>query len=397
MQETDMKKINAISLPVLAVLLLAGFQGCEYKIPQSIYPGSGGPDPVITSVVPDSAFGGVTVITIQGRNFAPTADRNFVFFGRGEAVILSCSETELRVVRPLSIGDTATIRVAVRDAFGTANVGPYKLEKGITDVDELGWVFSIAVDASENLYAATERAVVKISPSGKKETVSSLPFRVAGAIRTLPDGSVYVQRDDNKLLYRVPPGGGDPQELLFQWRKASVFDLDGNGNLYSGGLANGLMFTNPAAKTSVSVGDYANSAIKAVRVVNGYVYVALNDPLKGGVWRNQILSAAGAIGPSERVLDWSTTGAYAASALNDIAFAADGDLFIATDHDPDPVLVVHPDGTRESLYPGYLAAPATSLMWGNGNYLYINKSDQFHQGVVRVIIGKNGAVTYGRQ
>jgi hypothetical protein len=127
------------------------------------------------------------------------------------------------------------------------------------------------------------------------------------------------------------------------------------------------------------------------------VYVALSDPLKGGVWRNQILSAAGEIGPSERVLDWSATGAYSSSAIFDIAFAADGDLFIATDRDPDPVLVVHPDGTRESLYPGYLTAPATSLAWGNGNYLYINKSDQFHQGVVRVIIGKNGAVTYGRQ
>ena len=392
-----MKKIKTCTLPALAVILLTAFSGCEYKIPQCIYPASGGPNPVITSVVPDSAFGGVTTITIRGRNFAPAPDQNFVFFGRGEAVIVSCSETELRVVRPLSIGDTATIRVVVRDAFGTASVGPYKLEMGITDVDELGWVFSLAVDGSENLYAAAERSVVKISPSGKKETVSRLPFRVASTIRTCKDGTVFVQRDDNRLLYRVPAGGGDPEELMFHRKKVSVFDLDENGNLYAGGLANGLMFTNPVAKTSVSIGDYTGLAIKAVRVFDGYVAVATEGPLKGGVWRNRILSAAGEIGQSERVLDWSTTGVYSSSTIFDIAFASDGDLYIATDHDPDPVLVVPPDGTRESLYPGYLTAPATSLAWGNGNYLYINKSDQFHKGVVRVIIGKNGAVTYGRQ
>ena len=123
----------------LAVL----FTGCEYKIPQSIYPASAGADPVITAVVPDSAFGGVTTITIQGSNFAPSPGLNFVYFGSGEAVIQSATETELRVVRPLSIGDTATIRVVVRDAFGAASIGPYKLEKGIVDVGDLGWIFSI--------------------------------------------------------------------------------------------------------------------------------------------------------------------------------------------------------------------------------------------------------------
>jgi hypothetical protein len=386
------------ALLTAAAMLLAGIPGCEYKIPAGIYPTASKPDPVITAVVPDSAFGGVTTITIRGQNFAPTFGLNFVYFGRGEAVILSCSETELLVVRPLSIGDTATIRVAVRDAFGTASAGPYKLEKGIVNVDDLGWVFSLALDASENLYAAAERAVVKISPSGKKETVSKLPFRVASAIRTSPDGSLYVQRDDNKLLYRVPAGGGDPEELLFQKKKVSVFDLDENGNMFAGGLGNGILFTNPSAKTSVTSGDYyTDLTVKAVRVVDGYLYVAVSDPQQGGVWRNPILSANGELGPSERILDWASTGPYSTATLNDIAFAADGDLLIATDRVPDPVLVVHADGTQESLYPGYLEAPATSLVWGNGNYLYVNKSDQFHKGVVRVIIGKGGAVTYGRQ
>jgi len=390
-------KIRSVIWTTAAALMTVG-SGCDYEIPPAIYPTASKPDPVITAVVPDSAFGGVTTITIQGRNFAPTSGLNFVYFGRGEAVILSCSETELRVVRPLSIGDTATIRVAVRDAFGTASVGPYKLERGIVDVGGLGWVFSLALDASENLYAATERAVVKISPSGKKETVSRLPFRVASAIRTLPDGSLYVQRDDNKLLYFVPAGGGDPVELLFHKKKVSVFDLDENGNLFAGGLGNGIVFTDPVAKTSVTIGDfYAGLTLKAVRVVGGYLYVAVDDPEKGGVWRNQILSANGELGPSERILDWASTGVYSSSAIFDMAFASDGDLFVATNRDPDPVLIVHTDGTMESLYPGYLEAPATSLVWGNGNYLYVNKSDQFHQGVVRVIIGKNGAVTYGRQ
>ena len=387
-----------LAIGASAAAFLAAVSGCDYDVPPAIYPTSPKPDPVITAVVPDSAFGGVTTITIQGRNFAPAPDLNFVYFGSGEAVILSCSETELRVVRPLSIGDTATIRVAVRDAFGTAAVGPYRLEQGIVDVGGLGWVFSLALDASENLYAAAERAVVKISPSGRKETVSKLPFRVASAIRTLPDGSLYVQRDDNKLLYRVPAGGGDPEELLFHKKKVRVFDLDGNGKLYAGGLGNGIIFTDPVAKTSAAIGDfYAGLDIRSLRVVGEYLYVAIEDTENGGVWRNQILSADGQLGPSERILDWKTSGAYSSSAIFDMAFAADGDLFIATDRDPDPVLIVHTDGSRESLYPGYLEAPAASLVWGNGNYLYVNKSDQFHQGVVRVIIGRSGAATHGRQ
>ena len=53
---------------------------CEYEIPAALYPSSGSPDPVIASVSPDSAFGGVTDIRIRGRNFDPVPGRNFVFF-----------------------------------------------------------------------------------------------------------------------------------------------------------------------------------------------------------------------------------------------------------------------------------------------------------------------------
>jgi hypothetical protein len=215
-------------------------------------------------------------------------------------------------------------------------------------------------------------------------------------MRMGPDGALLVQKEDSKSLYRIPTGGGEAEEYFFHKRKVSAIDFDANGNLFAGGIGNGMFVSNPAAGTSVDAGAYQDLPIRSVRVFDGYVYAAVEDSAQGGVWRNRILTADGQVGENERVLAWSTTGAYATATLYDITFSEDGDLYLATNKDPDPVLVMHPDGSLEPLHPGMLPAPVTGLFWGNGNYLYMNQSDMDHQGVSRVILGKPGATVYGR-
>ncbi|OGC07773.1 hypothetical protein A2V82_03515 [candidate division KSB1 bacterium RBG_16_48_16] len=60
-------------------------------------------------------------------------------------------------------------------------------------------------------------------------------------------------------------------------------------------------------------------------------------------------------------------------------------------------MIVHKDGSTEPLYYGLFLSPATNLVWGNGNSLYINRGAAYEAvQVVAVEMGKPGAPYYGR-
>jgi len=391
------KRLIRLIRTATAASLAALFSGCEYDIPSSIYPAGGAADPVIGSVAPDSATGGVMEIRIQGTHFSPEAGRNFVYFGQTPGTVLGASEQELLVMRPLDLSGAVTLQVAVAGAFGTSRFGPFQLEQGIFEIGEFELVYSIAIDAAENLYAAVDKpmkTIMRVTPDGALAEYGTLDFKNAPSMRAGPGGFLYVQKNDSKSLYRIPPGGGAAEEFLMHKKKVSYFDFDANGNIFAGGGGDGLCATKPDGSASVLAGDYVDRVIRAVRVYEDYVYVGVSEPAPGGIWRNRILSADGQLGDNELVLE--CTGPLAGNLISDITFSDDGDLYVATDRDPDPVLVLHGDGTLETLYPGRLESPATQLCWGNGNYLYMNKSDVRHVGVIRIIMGKRGAVYNGR-
>ncbi|MBN1893722.1 hypothetical protein JW906_04480 [bacterium] len=381
----------------LAVFIAALFPACEYDIPPAIYPGLAAADPVIESVTPESATGGATEFRIRGAHFSPEAAGNFVYFGQTAGAVLRASGEELLVMRPLDLSGTVTLQVAVAGAFGTGRFGPFPMEKGISETGEFGQVYSIAVDAAENLYAAVDkpsRTVMRVTPDGAVAEYGTLDFKNAPCMRPGPGGCLYVQKDDSKSLYRIPAGGGEAEEWLMHKKKVSFFDFDVNGNIFAGGEGDGLCATKPDGSESVLAGDYEDRVIRAVRVHGDYVYVGVSEPAPGGIWRNRILSAEGLLGENELVLECG--GPLSGCTINDITFDEDGALVVATDRDPDPVWVLHTDGTLKTLYPGYLESPATQVFWGNGNYLYMNKSDLRHVGVIRIIMGKKGAVYHGR-
>jgi hypothetical protein len=140
--------------------------------------------------------------------------------------------------------------------------------------------------------------------------------------------------------------------------------------------------------------------VRAVRVYNGYVYLAgyrSSDSLEA-VWRNQII-APNNLGPNELVFD--VTAALGRDIqVQSLAFAEDGDMYVGTTA-LDPIQVVHPDGTNEPLYPGVLAPEMYDMEWGNDVYLYVCRRAsviaQTETRIIRINMQKKGAPYYGRQ
>jgi len=132
-------------------------------------------------------------------------------------------------------------------------------------------------------------------------------------------------------------------------------------------------------------------------VFSGYVYVG-GKAASGeeAVWRNQILPGE-ALGPKEKVFDWSGRISTTAGILS-LTFAKDGDMYIGTDG-ADAILVVHPDGSSEPLYPGVLEPQSYALSWGNGQFLYANRRSDLPEKrrILRIKMRKEGAPYYGRR
>jgi len=420
-----MKWNEIINKIVLSISLLFIISGCENKItyePVWDPDKQGAPDPVIYSIQPDSALGGVMEINLFGENFAPEIDQNFVYFNGNSAVVKTASATQLTVIRPISLSGLVTIRLSVRDAYKSVKFDqPYKLEGGVVEVgEELGRVYSIAIDSSENLYVhrMNDKKIYKITPDGAQSEYGTFTeASTSSAMRMGPGGYLYLQRstgtgDGFKRLYRIAPGGGEAERFVKLSRNVKSFDFDQNGNIYSGGINSG-MFVIHSDKTFKKVGNYLDFDIRAIRVFKGYVYVAAGYngtdtllssdsttvivlPAERGIWKSQILNE-GNLATAEPVFNWANSGSFSTSEINDITFSEEGDMYVATNNS-DPILIIHSDGTTETLYEKLLSGPAAHLVWGNGNYIYINRYGENDDvsGVDRVIMGKQGAPYYGR-
>lgn len=386
----------------LLLLVLPMFWRCEYDRPAPIYPSTGAPAPSITRVDPDSAVGGVMDLKIVGQNFAERADQNIVFLGSSEAIVKQATATEITIVRPLKLSGPNMIKLAVRDAMVIASFGPYYLEPGLITLPAVGQINSITMDRDENLYAEGSKKIFKVSPRGEVVQFGTVDF-ISSAMRVGSGGYLYIQRKDNRDLYRIGPAGGAAERYARIRKRAHFFDFDQNGYIYSGSLKNGLCITSPDGTTSTEVPGYADAfQINAVRVFNGYVYLSADtitsDPARrfSGIYRLEI-KGNGELGTRELVFDWAKSGEYSNALINDMTFADDGDLYVATDH-LNPILVIHPDGSTAPFFAGELETPATQICWGNGNYLYLNKlgREDKDSAIYRIIMGKKGAPYFGR-
>lgn len=388
---------NKSTILVTAWAILAVFSACSNDDPAVIFDpnATGALTPEITAVDPsDSAVAGVTKVKITGKNFSPAVGKNFVYFGTAPAVVLEASSTELTVVPPVVVANSLAIRVVVDEAFVPATYArPYALRPITIPYGRFGTLNSITMDSQENLYASPPSAVIKLSPNGQATPYSTLIFPAVSAMKIGPGGALYVQRNNNIRLYQIAPTGGDAQEFVRFPIAVSFFDFDQNGNIFAGGN-NGLFVMNPN-RTIKTVGQYQNIPIRTLRVFSGYVYVGVAGT-SPGIWKNQILNATGDLGNNELVFNWTNAGEFAASAISDLTFAEDGDMYVAAERKtPDPILVVHPNQTTEVLYKGVLKYQVSNFVWGADQFLYVNHENA--SGVSRIAMGKNGAPYFGRR
>jgi hypothetical protein len=400
-----MKKFLTTALALF--LVISFFTGCKNEYPPSLWdPGKEyRPNPAITSVEPDSAYAGIGEVTIKGDSFAVSVDSNHVYFDGIEATILSATATQLTVLAPNVPGDSLRIKLRIDGALLYDEYYPYKLTRaaieygGFSDVDD---AWGIACDKDENLYVSLAgKKIVKVTPDGEQQDYANTSFDKASGMKMGPEGYIYYV-NLLSFMFRVLPGGGPidatPDDELFAMLPGGTTDLDfgPSGNIYCGGSGAAIYRVKPD-KSKEKAADYKSISIKTVRVFNGYVYVGGDSSGHQCIWRNQIISAD-SLGPKEIYFDWSNEIGPTSKVLS-ITFATDGDMYVGTDA-TEAIIIVHPDGSNEALYPGVLEPESYALCWGNGQYLYVNRqsTDAAKKRIIRVnTLDKEGAPYYGRE
>ncbi len=398
----------------LAFASLVYFVGCSNEVSPSLYSFSNttSATPEISSVDPSAeAIAAVTPITITGKNFLANTSAIEVFFGKEPATILTATPTQLTVISP-NVWGSLKIRIATNTAISFSNSYDYVLTPAAKDyypasTDSVNKPYSIVIDKSDNIFSYnTSLGVYQITP----DSVSTLYSPKSGetfwtSMRFGTGGILYGVRGLQAIFY-VPAGGGiknaswlalSPNSI-----KISKIEFDPLGNLWAAGK-NSAIYRIKSDKSYVSFPFDYNVTAMRVFVENGmtYLYVAAQQNSMTTIMRMPI-DANGDLGAAETYFDFS--GNYGADfVVNDLTFAADGEMYLATNL-PSPIVYVNTDKSHGLLYSGILIeSPALSLCWGNGNYLYYIRSRVsdgtgkfvLSQAIVKMNMLKPGAPTYG--
>jgi len=407
-------------LSIIITLLMGFILSCDRTPTPSVFvenQPADRPDPAITSMTPENEWlSGIGTITIHGSNFSTVPEENAVFFGGTPATILSTTATEIVVETPNVEGDSLEVKVSVLGALLFSNRVVYKLQSAIQDIGSYGAagekIFGIAVDKDENLYASIQaRRIDRILADGTKEDnfIKSTGGVKADNMRFGPGNDLYTLSKRN-TIYRNASGNTNGSTWLSGLPdKEFDLDFDQNGNIYTAGDGDSLTLVHPD-KSFETVAGYVGAFIKAVRLYNGYVYVA-GTAADGQqmVWRNQI-NAPNDLGVSEVVFNLTQAlGEF--SELFTMAFDENGDMYLGINGN-DPILVVHPDGSNEPLYPGIWLPEgadrvdeAYDIVWGNDVFMYVVRRhvekdaaglETIVQNILKVNMLKNSAPYFGR-
>ena len=376
----------ALSGVVVAVLALA--VGCDTS-GTSIYDPDPDlrPDPQITSIEPQGgAFAGVGTLTINGSNFAENPEDNLVYFDGMRARVVTASPAQLVVATPNLPGEAVEVRVAVIGAENLSNMVSYRLQAAVEEfgaVSDLENVFALTSDADGTLYASVffqgsssnNVDIQRIAPDGSREDYIDTENRW-DALVLRPNGLLYGVRAV-RAVFRYDAGGAQENWAILPDRNARLAALafDADGNAWTAGRGAGQIYR-IAAGDDVTDEDITAFAfepdVQALTVYDGALYAAASDDAGAAVWRFPIVD--GSLGAPERYFDLNAAAGASVAAF-DLAFAASGELFVATDAD-DPLWLIEAGGGAGAPYfPGLLQAPLNALAWGVDGVLYAARSD----------------------
>lgn len=408
-----------ISKVLLAVVLLFVYS-CNEETTPSLYdlPAGGQPTPVISSLdPPNSALAGVSVVTITGSNFYPSLIGNIVYFNGVKAQILNATSTQLQVLAPNFVADTVLVKVSAYKSEDFSTYFQYKLEPAQEEYYKFdannkqfpySFIFNSSGDMLVSLFsnATNPYGIKKILPVpfDERTLLDYIPMsnpQKWDCLKFGPGNQLYGSRFVNaiwKLNEGVTPTS--------PWAIATGsiikdFDFDMYQNIWAVGTANKIYRID---QNKVSTSFAVSGTFRSVRVFNNSLYFAGTRGTTEGVWKIPILSN-GDLDLASEELYYDLSSAYTGIQALAITFAADGDLLLGTNKDPDPIIVVHPNKSSEVLYPGVIpASKAIYMYWPAGSTsFYFTREEKkdptgkiiYSQSILRVEMQKNGAPYYG--
>ena len=398
------KSISLIMIMALFISLLLIFKCSEWGAPDYAEP-KDGPIPVITRVEPpDSAGGGVNLITVVGQNFASTLDSNTIYFDSYIAEKVDGNDSSVTVRRPNLVSDSATVKVLIPNALIVAKYYPYKITSVYSEVGnflEARPIRGIAIDADENLYVLqyipNVNPVFKVTPTGDKTDAGKTIKAVTDA-KIAPSGLLICLANDT-MITQVDPA--TQTESIWAYvdefvagskrsKKVQYGDFDQNGYFYAGGNKSGIYVLAPGDSIAHPSGLYGTDKVLCLRVYQNSIYILLST----GIYRTGFDQNGQLTNEKVEVLKWSNMGDYATSTANWFDFSSDGKIFVATDN-VNPIMVYNPaDGSQDVYYKSILPTPATKIAWGTGNYLYLAVGSQ--EIMLKINMGIAGAPYWGR-
>ena len=396
-------------ITLLAVVAIAGlWMGCKEDPPASLYDPSyvSGAQPKVTGILPATgALAGVTTLTISGQNFSAVAGDNLVFFDKTVAPVLTATTTTLTVKAPNLPKDSIQVKIAVSKADLFSETVLYKLNLAVNDKfanfpsGEEG--VGVECDASGNLYVSMLASgagigIKKFTPAGVRSDYSPVFGATVSNWRAMkfgPGGQMFTVAGRN-IIFRVPAGGGTSAVWLSGsgLTPLSDLDFDANGNLWTSGPS-GNVFRVKQDK-SVQLFPFTGLA-RALRVFNNAVYVGGKRDSLEKVWRFPI-TGTDSLGAEEEYFNLSSVYGANSYGVTALTFSADGDLYVGTDGSAG-ILIVHPNKTSESFYPGLIKGGTSSLTWGNGvDFFQSRNALPGPAAAVKINAQKAGAQYFGR-
>lgn len=394
------KYIYKITASICFTLFVLYFLGCSEDITPTLteFSPASLPTPAITAISPPTeALAGVTKITITGSNFSSTLKNNLVYFNGVPGKVISSTSTQLELISPVVISDSVLIKIAIIGSEKFSNVFSYKLKAAAAEfypfdpVTKKEIPYAITIDNMENMYASLkDLGIKKISNQGVLTSFAPKgPETFFRSITFASDNAVYAVRGGIKGVYKVAENTA-PAAFVASSQgitdNVNSINFDESRNVLWAGGNTGIIYRITLNKNVKKFN--INGNITAIRVAGNDLYVAATTD-KEVIWKMPIISAD-SIGAPELYFDLSTQ-INSLIKIIDLVIAQDGDLYVGTDKTADPVYAIHPDKSFEELYPGLINSAVYSLVWGNGNFMYMtNIVDGINTTVLKIDMQKLG-------
>ena len=406
---------SILAYSTLSVVLFVS--ACEKPASNSLFPDSFDtlPQPVVSQVTPaNSFFGGIDHIDISGNNFTNDLSNVSVYFDEHPATIISGDNNTLRVRPPQISGDSLRLRVRVLGADKFSETIFYTLEEVVQVVPRQrpGDVPLGISYANGEFYFTT---ISSGSPGGIRAIRNDANVSIApaqnfsyGKLRYGPNGRIYTIRGGIiPFVYVLPSEGTTPVTFVNPGgTRSETIDFDSRGNIWGGGSNEGRTQNNLYRIDSNASPIYYtfDADIIAVRYFEGSVYAVVRNTINRGT-ANELalfkiqkfnLNADYQVVSDEVYHDFTDLASISNPfSIRDLAFAADGTLYVGTNRTTNSIFQIDVNGNRSVLHPGILKQPVIAFNWETGTTKLLaileRLSDDLPQQIVRIETLKTGA------